>query len=111
MEARLLNLKKAYPRVSRPGMWAILERYGLRGRCLEAREVRITSSILADDTTILGIQGELEEGVNYVKEVMNNFEEKNNEERDERLIFGNLEGETTRMLGCWMGPNRMEKKG
>jgi len=33
--ARLLDLQKAYPRVSKPGMWKVLERYGLRGRLLE----------------------------------------------------------------------------
>ena len=29
--ARLLDLKKAYPRVSKPALWKILERYGLNG--------------------------------------------------------------------------------
>ena len=33
--ARLLDLRKAYPRVSKPGMWKLLERYGLGGKCLE----------------------------------------------------------------------------
>ena len=30
-EARLLDLRKAYPRVSHPVLWGILRRYGLRG--------------------------------------------------------------------------------
>ena len=34
-EARLLDLRKAYPRVNRPAMWGLLEKYGLRGRFLE----------------------------------------------------------------------------
>ena len=33
--ARLLDLRKAYPRVSKPALWGLLERYGMRGRCLE----------------------------------------------------------------------------
>ena len=34
-EARLLDLKKAYPRVNKPAMWKILERYGMKGKFLE----------------------------------------------------------------------------
>ena len=33
--ARLLDLEKAYPRVSKPAQWMLLERYGLKGRMLE----------------------------------------------------------------------------
>ena len=33
--ARLLDLRKAYPRVSKPALWMLLERYGLKGRCME----------------------------------------------------------------------------
>ena len=35
-EARLLDLRKAYPRVSKPALWGLLERYGLSGKALEA---------------------------------------------------------------------------
>ena len=28
--AKLLDLRKAYPRVSRPAMWSLLRRYGLK---------------------------------------------------------------------------------
>ena len=35
MVARLLDLEKAYPRVSKPALWMLLERYGLKGRMLE----------------------------------------------------------------------------
>ena len=35
MVARLLNLEKAYPRVSKPALWMLLDRYGLKGRMLE----------------------------------------------------------------------------
>ena len=33
--ARLLDLEKAYPRVNKPALWMLLERYGLRGKLLE----------------------------------------------------------------------------
>ena len=29
--ARLLDLRKAYPRVSKPALWMLLERYGMNG--------------------------------------------------------------------------------
>ena len=32
---RLLDLRKAYPRVSKPALWSLLERYGMKGQCLE----------------------------------------------------------------------------
>ena len=34
--ARLLDLRKAYPRVSKPALWGLLERYGMKGRCLDS---------------------------------------------------------------------------
>ena len=34
-EARLLDLTKAYPRVNKPALWRLLERYGMKGKCLE----------------------------------------------------------------------------
>ena len=33
-EARLLDLRKAYPRVGHPALWSILKRYGLKGNFL-----------------------------------------------------------------------------
>ncbi len=33
-DARLLDLRKAYPRVNKPALWAMLERYGMGERCL-----------------------------------------------------------------------------
>ena len=49
-EARLLDLKKAYPRVSKPALWNILEKYGMGEKCLrvlqdlhEGTEYRIKS--------------------------------------------------------------------
>ena len=35
MVARLLDLEKAYPGVSKPALWMLLERYGLKLRMLE----------------------------------------------------------------------------
>ena len=69
----------------------------------EASRLYITCSLFADDTTILGLQGEMETGVTKIKEVMTEFEEKNNEGKEERLIFGDIDEDSTRMLGCWMG--------
>ena len=33
--ARLLDLRTAYPRVNKPGLWKLLERYGMKGKCLD----------------------------------------------------------------------------
>ena len=35
MVARLLDLEKPYPRVSKPALWMLLERYGLNGKMLK----------------------------------------------------------------------------
>ena len=69
----------------------------------EAMTVRFSSSLFADDTTILGEEGEMTGGMEVVKRTMACFEEKNKETKEETLHFGNLDEETTRMLGCWMG--------
>jgi hypothetical protein len=45
----------------------------------------------------------MERGVNKVKEKMKEYEEKNNESKEEQMIFGNIKEEETRMLGCWLG--------
>lgn len=34
--ARLLDLRKAYPRVNKPALWSLLERYGMNGKCLDS---------------------------------------------------------------------------
>ena len=201
--ATLLDLKKAYPRVSKPALWKLLERYGMNGKCLETlmdlhecteykvrgrdgmseswfparglREgcstspilfniyhqavmrqaekersdaaqgesgvpwrwvpggsfaggrvwergntetvsVRFSSVLFADDTTVLGMSGEMDDGVNKVKEVMGRWEEKTNEDKEEHLIFG-LDGENeARMLGSWVNArvdvsNRIRRAG
>ena len=69
----------------------------------EAVEVWLNLALFRDDTTVLGDEEELEEGVEVVKRVMNEFEERNNEDKEERLMFGEEESGGIRMLGCWMG--------
>ena len=34
--ARLLDLRKAYPRVNRPALWGLLKKYGMGEKCLKA---------------------------------------------------------------------------
>ena len=202
-EARLLDLRKAYPRVSKPALWSLLERYGLGGKaleaivglhetteyqvrgrgregfsegwvparglregcatspvlfnifhqavmrqaeearcregevgvgwrwvpggsfagagnwekeCSEAKEVRVRLVLFADDTTIVGEKGELGRGVDRMKEVMGRWEEKNNEDKEEKVEFGTEEGGKVRILGSWIGGkedvnNRIRKAG
>ena len=192
-EARLLDLTKAYPRVSKPVLWAVLRRYamegpfrdtlmdlheattysikgkegdseewtperGLREGCpsspslfniyhqvvmrqaekarldraeekgtnvgiawtwmpgnrfpgknmvethnSETQTARISLSLFADDTTPIGEKEEIESGTATIKEVMKNFEEKNNEEKEEKLEFGKDGAGDIRMLGVWIG--------
>ena len=189
-EARLLDLRKAYPRVNRPGLWMLLERYGLGGNMTrvvrglhettrykvrgkegtsgewvperglregcstspvlfnlyhqavmrqaeehrleiggdrvgvnfrwvpggsfagaktwergssEAKVVKVSSALFADGTTFVGKKSEMEEGVRAAKEVMGRWEERNNEDKEERLEFGTEEGREIRVLGSWVG--------
>ena len=187
-EARLLDLRKAYPRVNKPALWSLLERYGMNGKCLESlidlhectvykvrgkegmseswmparglregcstspilfnvyhqavmrqaeacrheqngdvgvpwrwvpggsfagsgiwekggkecKSVRLSCGLFADDTTVVGMSGELNEGVRYVKSVMNEWEERNNDAKEEVLEFGTDEGGDIRVLGSWV---------
>ena len=204
--ARLLDLRKAYPRVNKPALWGILERYGLRGNFLrtlqdlheattyvvkgkgedsgswiperglregcatsptlfnvyhqavmrraeqarleegeregrqvgvkirwqpgnafpscnlwekyssEAESKVVTMSLFADDTTIVGRRDEIEAGTQTVKRIMAEYEEKNNDDKEEKLEFGSEEGKKIRMLGSWIGPeedikNRKKRAG
>ena len=204
--ARLLDLRKAYPRVNKPALWRILEKYGMGpkflrvirdlhettfyriksregesdewiterglreggpsspplfnifhqvvmrqanlarkrkaeetgleygihynwvpGSCFpnkarwekgnsEAKRIKISQGLFADDTTVIGKKRELEQGVREVKNVMNKFEERNNEDKEEFLDFGKEESRKIRVLGCLMGwkedtNNRIKKAG
>ena len=193
LAARLLDLRKAYPRVNKPALCRLLERYGLGGNFLrslmdlhetteykvrgkdgcsetwmperglregcpsspplfniyhqavmrvaakererkaeenglvagivmkwvpgsafpsegtwekensEAVEVIMEKNLFADDTTVIGDQSELEAGVKTTKEVMEWFEEANNDGKEEILELGSGESGKIRMLGSWMG--------
>ena len=71
----------------------------------ETQKTNITMSLFADDTTILGTREELPRGCEAIKEVMTSFEEKNNESKEEKLVFGESSSHGIRMLGSWMNPN------
>jgi hypothetical protein len=47
--------------------------------CTEAKRVKVSASLFADDTTIVCEWNEMEDGVRIVKEVMGTFEERNND--------------------------------
>ncbi len=56
----------------------------------------------------------MDQGVEVTKRAMTRFEEKNNDEKEEFLDFGTVEGEEIRMLGCGMwwkrdGENRIAR--
>ena len=76
----------------------------------ENKRIRIDNSLFADDTTIVGRAKELEQGLRVTKEVMAAFEEKNNDDKEEELIFGTEEGEKIRMLGSYIGRKEDEKQ-
>ena len=85
-----------------------------RGRAPRPRQW--SSLFFADDTTIVGRRGELGKGVEAVKEVMGKWEEKNNEDKEERLEFGTAEVREIRLLGNWLGSkqdirNRIKRAG
>ena len=72
--------------------------------------------LFADDTTIVGERRELGRGVDRMKEVMGRWEEKNNEDKEEKVEFGTEEGGKIRILGSWIGGkedvyNRIKRAG
>ena len=81
--------------------------------CSNAVEVRVVDSLFADDTTEIGDKKELETGVQVVKEVMDRFEERNNEAKEETLDFGSVKAGGVRVLGCWREDtsNRLSRAG
>jgi hypothetical protein len=192
--ARLLDLRKAYPRVNRPALWGMLVKYGIGERALrilkdlhestmyrikgregesepwlperglregcpsspglfnvyhqgvmrsaaksrkrkagemgeefginfnwvpgsafpgtgtwekfnsEAKKRKIDKELFADDTTVTGKKREMVEGLKAIKETMERFEERNNEDKEEELIFGTEESNKIRILGSYLGP-------
>ena len=69
----------------------------------DAIDVVVEKNLFADDTTVLGYEDELEDGVRVTKTVMGWFEERNNDHKEESLIFGVEGSGKVRMLGSWMG--------
>ena len=66
----------------------------------EARGDHFTSSLFADDTTLLGEEKEMQAAVPKIKETMEEFEEKNNSSKEERMVFGDILGEKNK--NAWM---------
>ena len=58
-------------------------------------------SLFSDDTTIFRTKEELERGFKANKEVMTSFEEKNNETKEESLVFEETSSHGIRMPGSW----------
>ena len=55
------------------------------------------------NTTIASKKKELEQGVQETKKIMNKFEERHNDDKEEQLNFGKEDSSKIRMLGCYMG--------
>ena len=72
-------------------------------KCLEAVAIVVEKVLLADDTTAVGEKQELSVGIEVKKEVMNRFEERNNDNKEEAVDFGSDESGGVRMLGMWLG--------
>jgi hypothetical protein len=70
----------------------------------EAKRKRLDKELFADDTQLLGKMKEMENGLRAVKEQMNRFEERNNDDKEEELIFGTDESNKIRVLGSYLGP-------
>ena len=71
----------------------------------EAKRIKVDKELFADDTSVIGHRKEMEIGVAAVKEVMGWYEERNNEDKEEEVLFGKEEGGKIRMLGTWLGPD------
>ena len=69
----------------------------------EAIDTSFSLSSFAEDTTPLGESRGIHSGVRKIKEVLNEFEERNNDDKEEWLQFSSNEAEEIRMLGCWVG--------
>ena len=49
----------------------------------EAKKIKIDKGLFAGDTTIAGKKKELEQGVQETKKIMNKFEERHNDDKEE----------------------------
>ena len=52
----------------------------------------------------------MEKGIGDTKLVMNKFEEKNNDQKEEILLFGEENGDKIRMLGTYMSTHELTKQ-
>ena len=68
-----------------------------------AKNTTLTMSLFADDTTIIGMNDEIDEGKQIIQKVMGEFEERTNESKEEKIEFGARDSEEIRMLGTYMG--------
>ena len=66
----------------------------------------VTLALYGDDKTIVGKAREWNEGETVVKRKMGSWEERNNDDKEERLEFGNRECEQIRILGSRIGNRR-----
>ena len=64
--------------------------------------MKLYKALFADDTTEIGEKKELDIGVKVTKEVMARLEERNNENMEEVLEFGEEAGNSIRMLCSYM---------
>ena len=53
----------------------------------EAKKVKLDKALFADDITLAGKKKEIDQGVTETKKIMNCFEERNNNEKEETLDF------------------------
>ena len=56
-----------------------------------------------DKASFAGKKKEIDQGVTETKKIMNCFEERNNNEKEETLDFRTKDSKKIRMLGSWMG--------
>ena len=68
----------------------------------ENKKARIDNQLFADDTTGLGRKREIDEGIMIVKQNMAKVEEKNNDDKEEKIDFGDEEGGKIRVLGSYL---------
>ena len=63
----------------------------------EAKNATLTMSLFADDTTIIGMNDEIDEGKQITQKIMGEFEERTNESKEEKR---NSEQETVKKSEC-----------
>ena len=68
----------------------------------EAKNTTLTISLFAD-TTMIGMNEEIEEGQQIIEKVMGEFGGRTDEAKEEKMEFGARDSEEIRMLGTYMG--------